>query len=88
MTTNSTKFQNLGLLHCKGANTYGIDQPETEKNWMQKRSGNWKKAVLYHLRMLEETRSKVTCIQSLRSKTQTTKKYMLSIWNRNDLDLW
>ena len=88
MTTNSTKFQNLVLLHCKEVNTYGIDQPGIERNWMQKRSCNWKKAVLNRLRMLEETRSKVTCILLLRSKTQMMKKCMLSIWNRNDLDLW
>ena len=88
MITNSTKFQNLGLLHCKEANTYGIDRPGIERNWMQRRRCNWRKAVFYRLRMLEEIRNKVTCIQSLRSKTQTMKKCMLSIWSRNDLDLW
>ena len=87
MITNSTKFQNPGLLHSKGANTYGIDQLEIERNWMLKKNYNLKKAVLHRLRMLEETRNKVICIQSLRSRTQMTKKYTLNTWNRNDSDL-
>ena len=90
MTISLTRSRKRDSPPYKAASTYGIDQQGTKESWMKIISFNMMTWEASCLRKASDWTKiiKATCIQWLKSRTQTMKKYNQGRWSRNDSDPW